>query len=489
MLTKIKGVLLNRLAVTYSFFILMLLASVTVITPYSTELNVVVLLWGGLLGIYDLFTERRFLKSRHSIFLVVFTFLSILTVFVNYSMNLVGNIKTYAYAALLILVIYPYEEGYSKEKITRDLNGFNAILAMFSTIVGFGSLITFVFSIKFRVGDILQGFWEPTLWGLYRNPNTGGMVSVAGIIAIAFLWYMGAKSADKKTGIFKKVCFIIGICVNYLYLILCASRGAMLTAFAALIITVFFLVLRRSYHFAEGNHTGKTVAVFSLMAVIAGLGSGALGYMGSEGIKKGLSYLPGYISSFTSFTSDDPKNPSGSGDKKDPVNLDRNINSDNISTGRFEIWETGLQTLKFHPLLGCGSDNIGIMREKVVSENASSHIKTNNMHNGYLQILVGNGVLGFAAFAAFYALTIKDMASCFFGKMKRRINPVFVFFLFLMIAAISVDALFENILLINWSYAPVVLWFYLRCFALYFETMKKEPIPTVEKAEGTKNIE
>jgi O-antigen ligase len=77
-----------------------------------------------------------------------------------------------------------------------------------------------------------------------------------------------------------------------------------------------------------------------------------------------------------------------------------------ISTGRFHFWQTALQIIKDHPVIGTGLDSFGVAFTKYDSWNGNMRIEQS--HNEYLQILSDAGILGFGCVIAFIILLFKQ---------------------------------------------------------------------------------
>ncbi len=77
-----------------------------------------------------------------------------------------------------------------------------------------------------------------------------------------------------------------------------------------------------------------------------------------------------------------------------------------ISNGRFHFWQTALQNIKDHPIIGTGLDSFGVAFTKYDSWNGN--IRVEQSHNEYLQILSDAGILGFACVIAFIILLFKQ---------------------------------------------------------------------------------
>lgn len=466
-MNTIKKFFFTKSNLLYCLTVIMMLSTIAIIAPFTTELNVLLLLWGGIYFIYDFFTKRSCLKSRHNIFLIIYMIIFAVSIILNYQNNLIDNIKTFIYTGLFLFVLYSY--NCDKENINSSKNeliNINNIVIFISSITGFIALIMFVFLIQFTFNEIPQGFIypkSPALWGLYANPNSGGMVATLSIILTLLNIYLYKLSNEKKVSKIRFSYYVANIIIQWLYLVLCNSRGAVL----ALLASIAFLTFYKLYvKLTKKLNLIKSVIISLLVAFIVIIVCNTFVSI-SRSI---LTYIPQYVEKISS-NSDNENNI----EEDEEITLDREIKSGHISTGRAEIWSYGLNTLKFSPLFGHGPGNIGLEKQKLYPNDTSKYITTNNMHNGYIQILLSNGILGLASFALFIVFIAKDSLKAVLSpkisidKEKREI----IVLILTPILAIAVNGIFENVILLTQSYITTILWIYMGYLSLYLDNVYK----------------
>ncbi|KLE14625.1 O-antigen ligase family protein [Clostridium sp. C8] len=460
----IKKILFNHVNILYALITVMLLSSVAIISPITTELNIVILIWGGIYFIYDFLNNKTCLKSRYKSFLIAYMLVFFIGVLINIKNNPIDNIKNFIYSGFFLFLVYSYNSNKLLDKVKRELINFNNIVISISSIVGFASLMTFIFFIQFTYNDIPQGFIypdSPALWGFYSNPNSGGMVSVLSIILTIVNISLYKVSSNKNKAKLRNTYYIINIIIQWLYLVLCNSRGAVVSLLASILFLTFYLCYYR-YNIKFSNIKSIFIALFISILVL-------MAYNFTLSISKiSLSYIPELIES--TYSKD--KNIDTSKDSS--IILDRTIEDGHISTGRVEIWTYGLNTLKFNPLFGHAPSNIGLAKQNLYPNETSRYIITNNMHNGYIQILLANGILGILFFGTFIILIAKDSLLYLFDKrLKIDVNQKKLIFLILLpIISIAVNGLFENVILLTQSYITTILWTYLGYLSLNIDKSK-----------------
>lgn len=474
----LKKLLLTPANVAFALVTLQVLQAAEPFYPFFVKLNFLALAWGGLCFLYDLSVRRTALKARYTLLFLLYLALYAAGMFLNRENNLVGNFKILAYAGLYLFVFYPGGGGTERER-TAELLRYNGAVLILSFVFSAVSLGMFFLQISYVAPDgILQGFQSPVLWGIYRNPNTGGMVAVLSVIMV----FLNGALRRKRAGKLPRALVVFYVCslvVQYLYLLLCNSRGSLVSGLAVLFFAgayQLYFYFRNNPLRGNGGLPGPAAACLAL-CLAACVTAGA--YMGGSLVKHGLSYVPMAVeelkaSGEDSSASEQPPEQAGAASQQEAgdsrpeassqpeethVAVDREDENGDVSTGRFLIWEAGLKALREKLLLGWGADNIGIAKQTVYPELAGSkHITTTNMHNGFLQILVANGILGFLPFFIAFILLWKDIAAGLF--LRRRGDTAYL----LMAAAagvVVVCSMVENFILLNLSVMSVTLWFYL----------------------------
>lgn len=457
-MNSLKKQILNKTNIIYAFITLMMLSSIAIIAPITTKFNIIILAWGALYIIHDFLKEKNFMKSRYSKYLIVYMILFLISVLINNNLNFILNMKTFGYVGLFLFVIYPYEKNHSDKIMQSELYNINTIIITISSIVGLASIITFIFLIKFTYNGIPQGFMypnHPALWGFYSNPNSGGMVAAISMIVTFFNLYLCNKLHIKKLGKVKKAYYYFNILLQWICLILSNSRGVLFSLLAFVLFASFYLatnVLKEKKRFSKF----KSIIISLLLTIII-LSTFNLAVSAS---KLGLSYIPKFVQKLNSKKIED---------NSDSLILERDFEEGNITSGRVEIWTYGLITLKLNPLFGHGPHNIGLAKQKIYPNNKAKYMTINNTHNGYIQILLSNGILAFIAFMSFLILIIKDSVIFLFSKNKN----IFVFFIVGLLLSIAVYGIFENAILLTGSYVTTILWIYLSYLSNILDNAKK----------------
>lgn len=466
----VKKILFNQVNLLYCLITIMMLSTIAMLSPITTNLNILILLWAAIYFIYDFFNKKSVIKSRYKKLLIIYMLCFLISIILNIENNFIDNVKTFAYTGLFLFVIYSYDYNKSLNKIKSELINFNNIIITISSLTGFASLLTFVFFIQFTYNEIPQGFVypdSPALWGFYSNPNSGGMIAVLSIVLTIANIYLYKFTNKKNSSKLRNKYYIVNIILQWLYLVLCNSRGAVLSLLASILFLSFYLCYTK--------FKIKFSIFKSLLISLIVSGFVFIGYNSILSVSKfSLSYIPEFVQNIrlNNTTTNNNTNIENNGST---IKLDRDIKEGHVSTGRVEIWTYGLNTLKFSPLFGYGPSNIGLEKQKLYPNDTSRYIVTNNMHNGYIQILLSNGIIGSIFFLLFIILLAKDSVICLL-KNKVDINSSekkLIFIILLPIVAISVNGLFENVILLTQSYITTILWTYLGYLSLNIDKIKQ----------------
>ncbi|MFH1188269.1 MAG: O-antigen ligase family protein [bacterium] len=190
----------------------------------------------------------------------------------------------------------------------------------------------------------------------------------------------------------------LGICtiIFLIFLILTQTRGAVLGLGAGIMATLFFLLF-------SGQKKVKSISQKILLSII---GISVL-------ISAGSFFLPkNYCPICQRFITLSP--------------------TDNTNKPRILIWQTALESIKDHPLLGWGPENFYAAFNARFNPNhfnpqnpEGSEIRVDRPHNIYLQYFVDAGIIGFLSFIALFVILYKDL---FTLLKKKNVLPVAVLY-------------------------------------------------------------
>lgn len=139
----------------------------------------------------------------------------------------------------------------------------------------------------------------------------------------------------------------------------------------------------------------------------------------------------------------------------------------------FKLYRESLDLFKISPVFGISNGNIVFYSQEYANGTLKYTYHNNDLHNGFLTILVSTGVLGFVIFGIFGFRFAKHAAQHLFLQKKTFKNDAYPC-MFAFLSAYLFYALFEKALLYDISF--MVMWFWLimgytSCYIAKFEPM------------------
>ena len=347
-------------------------------------------LLGILLATYNLVIKKVYLKIKTIEYLLLFFAFNIITSILVISYGYSTNIKNALIFYIYFLTVFPIFTGVTREEGKKIYDYFFYTVTVLNTFGVLVSLIQFILLKGYRVHDykglyIRQGFVESRLFGILASPN---FLSLISLIVIIFL--------ITKIGSFIKVyknISILAIVLNFIYIVLSGSR----TVFICMMIAV---VIYSIVMFCQKGNTKSLLKV--VMAIIVVLFSyKAVNFTSEQYLKYNKERLEAQDKKLEN--------------KDNNLSLERTDTSEeNISNNRFAIWKSTASFVPKKPIFGYSGGNWYEIGKK---NNPDEYIIKEHYltHNGYLEILFYNGIVGFISMGIF-------VLSFFLSMVKRLIR-------------------------------------------------------------------
>lgn len=364
----------------------------TILVPCITfdyKLLFIMMGWGAVICLYDLFKRRNFLKARGMIWLIPFLVIFLVSVLLNFKTVFNLNVSSWAYSVIALLLLYPDSSG-SKEKALKELsvlnNIFIGVTAVLSTI-SIGMFVVGYFK-AVEYGDLIYDIgWNPykhRLFGLYSN--TGYMITSIALAMIIVQAVVTKTRSIKARGIYKAFLIYTAV-VNFICAALENAKGAFISLCAFLVVFFFAATLKK---LKDKNKHGfgafLTSTICGLLAAVVFVG-------GVYAVRPVLSFVPGLYQSVFGSDSGDMD-----ADELESIEMDRDIPEKyGFLTGRTIIWKFGLSEFKNKPIFGYGPQS---HREYKVVDIGLRHF-----HNIVVQSLVSVGIAG-SIFVLGFFLTV-----------------------------------------------------------------------------------
>lgn len=432
--------------------------------------------WGSIIIVYEILIKRSFFKMRYSYLLILGIVSFMITVLLNRAYFFVPSIYNLVYLMITLIVIYPVDFSQDSETRKKKIIQFNNVFIVIILIATFISIVQFVLLISYRVptgtpGIVArQGFIENRLFGVYTSPNVGAMFGYTSIILSIFSGLLN--NLTKKI----QLLYIINFAVQVIYIILSSSRGAQLVIISFLFLFLVFL-FQSSFRKAVTERTSINIRWLIAIALIFLV----FFTIGNTYAKNLLAKIPVAIENKIEIKKTDQVEDNL--DRPDKVVVQHSDGNSEFSAGRFSIWKAAVKATEPTLFFGHGETDFfgnsdGTVLDKVqlnsmdINELRRAH---GNMHNGYIQVIVSSGIIGFICFYIFYMCNIFKLIKLFFIKKSQSVEIDYALLGIVLIFLLSIFAneLVESHLLFNKrDVISIVFWYYLGNISFMY--LKKE---------------
>ena len=401
-------------------------------------------LLGVLLGLYNFFVKKAYLFVRKIEYLIIFFAMNIITSLLVMKYGFSTNIKNLVVFFIYFFAIYPIFQNFSREKSRILFNVFFSVITVANTVGVFLSLVQFFMLIGYRVFDykgllIRQGFVESRLFGILASPN---YLSIISLIVIIYLW-MRLSALNKIV----KTLAISSIVLNFAYIVLSGSR----TTYICLVVAAFLYSLIK---FEYSNKAKSFVTVLLTVGLV---------FLSYNGVKYSSDLYLKAHSAEIQLNKEKGEN--------NNLTLERTDTSEeNISNNRFAIWQSTASFIPKRPLFGYSAGN---WYELGKTYDVSAYIIKEHYltHNGYLEVLFYNGILGFLPFAVFMISFIWVSIKKFLKDKKDKITDNELVSGLLMTVVILISNLFLSSTLYGISLLGCILFM---ISGYYFSVISKK---------------
>ncbi|SCK03886.1 Lipid A core-O-antigen ligase and related enzymes [uncultured Clostridium sp.] len=424
---------------------------------YTGYLSPIVLLWGGILLIRNIFNYKA--RISKILMYLIYAFLAsyVITIIFNRNLNLVGNTKTLIWASIMTLVLFITEYSDKDKKVYRDINIISKVLVVIIFIISISAIVMFCLDISYfteRVDGKLipQGYYAARLWGIYVDPNQASSVALIALILSVVL------IVQRK--VFNKIFLTISIIIQYIFIILTGSRGGEIALIFVLIglgYLLFDYILRNSF---------RNDVIRAIISLIIGIIITAGIVISFDGSRKLLSYIPKatvktqqYIHQTTGIQS---------GEHLGNVTVERPDATS--SNGRLTLWKDGLRLSKFSPIFGFGDRNIPL---KAAELTPGSSLEKQYVHNGFIHMLLSGGLMATIIMMIFIGIIAIKAIVIFFGKNRYKQNYYIFSIISLLIVSLLIASMFLTEIFYQNSFIATTYWIFLGYISILSNSLKQ----------------
>ena len=300
----------------------------------------------------------------------------------------VADMKWLIWTGFLFFLLYVCDGTREKDFYKKEFRCYSHIMILYSSLAGLIGVIQMqtLYHGKWYTESkemMLAGFHWGRLWGVYSDPNYGGVLSTIGILLC--IYYL---LTQKK---WKRIPYVVGVFLNYLYILFCDSR----TALVALVLSGIFWMLFTGIccRWSWRRYAVGTIGVLLLAFVFLG---------GGSQIKE--DYSKEIDKQIKAMDSQKGQVVSGSqGGRKNDLKND-------VSNGRLALWESGIEVWSTSPVVGTGYNSFLPYAKEHTPDTYAVNAPQGgyvSLHNEYLNILVYQGILGFGILLVFALLSLR----------------------------------------------------------------------------------
>lgn len=358
-----------------------LLSSCIFTSPYYRFYILPVLLYGGILLIWTFWVDRRIYENKLFPLLFLFVLYYGIVILIYYHSGFFTNCGHLLYTCFYFFVFFCFF-SLMKPQERADLFNFLFILLIISalvfSVIGLGMFfLNYSRSILIdgkNVGVGIQYRGHATqLYGIATLPVKLGEMCIAGMMSIFLLTYFTYRT--------NKRCFIVGIILNIIFILTICAASSFQCLLMLMALTASFAICRRLSGIAE-FHGRQLFRKILAAAFIGGLCC-VLVWVLYYKIQEIEAFIINGIVTISNDISTQPIEPI------EPIQPARDIET-SLQSGRFKVWADYLQLFLAHPFGVTKAYRLEALRNLLGDE-----LYTNSPHNGYLEILVSAGFIGF----------------------------------------------------------------------------------------------
>lgn len=440
-------------------------------------LLVFLFIWGVYLVIHNQQQNNTFFKMRFGLWVGAFLGFSFLTMLINLSVTVLYSFIMLLHVIVCFFIFYGMHTEPNFD-FKEELYTIAKIIVYITTVANIIGIICLMLGFSFEWYWIKFTIYENRFTGVFINPNNLGFVSVVALVCCHMLYkkdFMDSVSQQRVS----KIWIVSCVCTSFFSLVLCDSNASMVLALGYVIVYVIYIFFADKTGISKPDKPVSKSKIFIKIIAILLVGtfliSSAL--MLREICKTGFSVVVSKTNSFISLLTGETETIiSDDGIKvvvPDANKVTFKHENKNIDSGRFKLWMESVNLFKLSPVIGISNGNIVLYSEQYSDGTLNYTYHNNDLHNGFLTLLVSTGIIGFGLFSIFGFRFAKHAAQHLFLQkhtFKEDVFPCLFSFLF----AYLIYALFEKALLYDISF--MVMWFWLfmgytSCYIAKFETM------------------
>ena len=397
--------------ISYLFLVLGTFNSYIYSSPMQSGLVKLALLTGGILILCRMIQFKRYKKIPCIILMLLFCGSMLFSAIMNRKYGIMGDLKWIIWTGLQFFGLYlcDIERDHSQyKKEFAIIANIMIVYACICSVVSLGMLITKSTIIwDTKEGErMISGFVWGRLWGVYTDPNYAAVFTVV-VLLLSILFLVRAKH------VLMKIVYILCAGVNFLFLVFTDSRTGEIALLCSGGFCIFMICVRKGFSKRKTVRAG----VSAIACLVLGIALAGSIYVVKTQYNQKLSPI---FAEIIPKEKEDIKTKSPEKQNKAEQDTGKNVKKQNkeksvktqsaeksvrqqsiekdVSSGRFAIWESGLEVWKTAPVYGTGYTTfIPYTKETlpdtyVVNNPQGDYV---SLHNAFLNTLVYQGIIGF----------------------------------------------------------------------------------------------
>ncbi len=454
----INNVILNISIFRMVYLCILFLCSFCFAEIPANGIKYALLIWAGIIIYYYYIKPKRYLDVLYARWLVGFLFAFLITLLVHITENFFLNLVLLCHVVVCFFILYGMHTEKNKKRKRKELYLISLIIVTATTVAMIISFILLFWGeqrIVFFNSTYKMVIYENRFTGIFTNPNLLGFYAVVAIVCAHIL---SKGNLYKELGIEKKIpnwCLILSAIINVIALFLSDSNGALLLLGGYVIGYFIYYVFGGMPKINISGFALRCCAILIAFVMVVGISVGLRWCINS-----GVSAVVNFINTQAVI----PPKPSDA-----PIIGEEGMGivtfaheNENLDSGRISLLQKAVVVFYNNPIFGVGKENILLYGERLLE----TGFKYKDLHNGYLTILVSNGLIGFVLFIGFaVSLGRHCVKSLFLEKKKLRGSPFVCLFAFIF--AYCIYAVIEKTLLMEHTYMVAVFWYFLGYASCY----------------------
>lgn len=381
--------------------------------------------------LWDLFTKRTFLKARYTVILIAFLVVTALSSLANIQHGFYTNVMIMIYLVVDFFIFYQFGTDRDIRDVNREFRIIGYCISIISLIYVLISISTYVLCMEYQytsdTGRIIEQGYQSQyrrVWGFYYEANFQGLMA----IIVLYFSVLNIKHSKSK---FEKGFNIFNFIMHIVMLVLTGSRSSVVAFYVSVFVAAFYFakLLADKYRLAKIKAVSVRVVSAGLVCVLAfgivSLTKRVLPFVQQitiQHVKQEVRFdyadwitriyaYNGKIVEFKNLDVTYNKDENGEAFEQQEITRLDIETKDDRSNGRVPVWRDSFKLFLMRPILGVSPSmsNRAAFAQAHFPDACDEIVMGVSLLNGYLEVLVGGGIVSVLVIGAFLLLCIRRL--------------------------------------------------------------------------------